>query len=147
MEPKSKSFRAMLPNLDEPQLERLRRWTEASCANGLAFREGSRVILIATRERARTKEAFMRAVRSTLQRLDITPSSRKGRWLVLTTEAAVAQEMIERNGCAGQSFEVPPANCIATAHEAAEAMDDESDRLIRLPSTTGGRASIRVTKA
>ena len=82
----------------------------------------------------------MRSVKATL-------AASKGRWLVLTTEAAVAQEMMERNGCAGQSFEVPPANCIATAHEAAEAMDDESDRLIRLPSTTGGRASIRVTKA
>ena len=146
MEPTSKSFRATLPNLDEPQLEKLRRWTEVSCAAGLAFREGSRVVLVATRERARTKEAFMRSVRSTLQRLDITPSSRKGRWLVLTTEAAVADEMIERNGCAGLSFEAPPANGIETAHEAAEAVDNENDRLIELPSTKG-RASIHVTKA
>ena len=66
---------------------------------------------------------------------------------MLTTEAAVAQEMIERNGCARHSFEAPPANGIATAHEAAEAMDDENDRLIELPSTKGGSASIRVTKA
>ena len=110
MEPTSKSFRATLPNLDQPQLEKLRHWTESSCANGLAFRESSRVILIATRERARTKEAFMRSVRGTLGRLGITPASRKGRWLVLTTEAAVAHEMMERNGCAGQSFEAPPAN-------------------------------------
>ena len=146
MEPTSKSFRATLPNLDEPQLEKLRRWTEASCAAGMAFREGSRVVLIATRERARTKEAFMRSVRGTLGRLDIAPSSRKGRWLVLTTEAAVAQEMIERSGCAGQSFEAPPANGIATAHEAAEVMYDENDRLIELPKTKG-IASIRVTKA
>ena len=82
MEPTSKSFRATLPNLDEAQLEKLRRWTEASCAAGLAFREGGRVILIATRERARTKESFMRSVRGTLGRLDIAPNARKGRWLM-----------------------------------------------------------------
>ena len=146
MEPTGKSFRTTLPNLDEAQLEKLRRWTEASCAAGLAFREGSRVVLIATRERARTKEASMRSVRGTLGRLGIAPNARKGRWLVLTTEAAVAQEMIERNGCAGQSVEAPPANDIAAAHEAAEAMDDENDRLIELPSARGS-SSIRVTKA
>ena len=147
MEPTSKSFRATLPNLDEAQLEKLRRWTEASCAAGLAFRESSRIVLIATRERARTKEAFMRSVRGTLGRLGITPNSRKGRWLALTSEAAVAQEMMERNGCAGQSFEAPPANDITTAHEAAKATDDENDRLIELPSTKGGSAFLRATKA
>ena len=147
MEPTSKSFRATLPNLDEAQLEKLRRWTEASCAAGLAFREGGRVILIATRDRARTQEAFMRSVRATLGRLDIVPpNARKGRWLVLTNEAAIAQETIERNGCAGQSVEAAPANGIATAHEAAEGMDDENDRLIELPSTKGS-ATIRVAKA
>ena len=146
MEPTSKSFRATLPNLDEAQLEKLRRWTEASCAAGLAFREGSRVVLIATRERARTKEAFMRSVRGTLWRLNIAPNSRKGRWLVLTTEAAVAQEMIERNGCAEQPFEAPPARGIATADGAVEATPDENDRLIELHSTKGS-ASIFVTKA
>ena len=65
---------------------------------------------------------------------------------MITTEAAVAQEMIERSGCAGQSFEAPPANSIATAHEAAEVMYDENDRLIEIPKTNG-MASIRVTKA
>ena len=89
----------------------------------------------------------MRSVRATLGRLGIAPNARKGgRWLVLTTEAAVAQEMAERNGCAGQSFEALPANGIVTAHEAAEAMDDDNDRLIELPSTRGS-SSIRVSKA
>ena len=74
----------------------------------------------------------MRSVKNTLGRLDIAPNARKGRWLVLTTEAAIAQEMIERNGCAGQSVEAPPANGIATSDEAAEAMPDENDRLIEL---------------
>ena len=76
MGPASKSFRAVLPDLDDAQLEKLRRWTEASCAAGLAFREGGRVILIATRERARTTEAFMRSVRGTLERLGIAPNAR-----------------------------------------------------------------------
>ena len=66
---------------------------------------------------------------------------------MLTTEAAVAQEMPERSRFAGQTAEAPPANGIATAHEAAEVMDDENDRLIELPSTKGGSALIRVTKA
>ena len=146
MEPTSKSFRATLTNLDEAQLEKLRRWTEASGAAGLAFREGSGVILIATRERTRTKEAFMRSVKNTLGRLDIAPNARKGRWLVLSTEAAVAHEIMERSRWVGKSVEAPPANDIATAHEGAEAMDDENDRLIQLPSSKSS-VSIRVTKA
>ena len=59
MEQVSKSFRATLPHLDDTQLESLRRWTQLSCAAGLVFREGKQTVLIATRERARTKEAFM----------------------------------------------------------------------------------------
>ena len=94
IEPTSKSFRATLPNLDEAQREKLRCWMEASCEAGLAFREGSRVILLVTRERATTKEAFMQSARGTLGRLDIAPKARKEQWPSLTTEAAVAQEMI-----------------------------------------------------
>ena len=94
MEPTSKAFCATLPDLGEAQIDKLRRWTETSCAAGLVFREGDRIILIATRDRARTKEAFMRSVRSTLGRLGIVPNARKGRWLVLTSEDSVAAEVM-----------------------------------------------------
>jgi hypothetical protein len=144
MEPVSKSFRAALPYLDDAQLDKLRCWTQLSCAAGLAFREGNHVVLIATRERARTKEAFMRSLRGTLGRLGIAPNARRGRWLVLTSEAAVAAETNERDGRAGPSVAMLPAKRAQTIDEAAGASAD--DRLIELPS--GKRsASTRVTKA
>lgn len=146
MGPASKSFRAVLPDLDDAQLEKLRRWTEASCAAGLAFREGGRVILIATRERARTTEAFMRSVRGTLERLGIAPNARKGSWLVLTSEAAVAAEMKERNGREMQSAVTLPAKRADAVDEAAQATADENERLIELPSAKRS-ASTCVTKA
>ena len=148
MEPTSKSFRATLPDLDEAQLDKLRRWTEASCAAGLVLREGDRVILIATRERARTKEAFMRSVRNALGRLGIAPNARKGRWLVLTSEDSVAAEMMEeRHGCTGQSVEAPPSKSVDIVDKTAEAMgDDDNVRLIALPSANSSASMTRVTK-
>jgi hypothetical protein len=135
MEPTSKAFRATLPDLDEAQLDKLRRWTEASCAAGLVFREGDRVILIATRERARTKEAFMRSVRNALGRLGIiVPNARKRRWLVLTSEDSVAAEITERHGCAGQSIEALPSKSVDIVDETAEETGDENTRLIALSS-------------
>ena len=147
MEPTSKSFRAVLPNLEDSQLEKLRRWTNASCAAGLVFREeGDRVILIATRERARTKEAFMRSVRSTLGRLGIAPNARKQRWLVLTSEDLVAAEITERHGCAGQSIEAPTAKIADSVVETAEEAGDENTRLIALPSAKSSAPMMHVAK-
>ena len=143
MEPTSKSFRATLPDLDEAQLDKLRRWTEASCAAGLVIREGDRVILIATRERARTKEAFMRSIRGTLGRLGIAPNARKGRWLVLTSEDSVAAEITERHGCDGQSIEALPPKSVDIVDETTEATGDENIRLIALPSAKSS-ASMRI---
>ena len=143
MEPTSKSFRATLPDLDEAQLDKLRRWTEASCAAGLVFREGSHVILIATRERARPKEAFMRSVRRTLGRLGFAPNARKGRWLVLTSEDSVATEITERHGCDGQSIEALPPKSVDIVDETTEATGDENIRLIALPSAKSS-ASMRI---
>ena len=146
MEPVSKSFRATLPHLDDAQLEKLLCWTQLSCAAGLVFREGKHIVLIATRERARTKEAFMRSVRSTLGRLGIAPNMRKGRWLVLTSEAAVAAEMKERNGRKEPSVAMLPTKITETIEEAAEATADENERLIELPSAKRSK-STRVSQA
>ena len=144
MEPASKSFRAVLPHLDDAQLEKLQCWIELSCASGLVFREGGHVVLIATRERARTKEAFMRSVRGTIGRLGIALNAGKGRWLALTSEAAVADEMKERNACAGPSVATLPTKN-ETVGETAEDVGDDNVRLIALPSLKR-RAPARVTK-
>ena len=147
MEPTSKSFRATLPDLAEAQLDKLKRWTEASCAAGLVLREEKSVILIATRERARTKEAFMRSVRSTLGRLGIiVPNARKRRWLVLTSEDSVAAEIMERHRCAGQSIEALPTKSVDIVDETAEETGDENVRLIALPSAKSSASMIRVAK-
>ena len=117
-----------------------------SCAAGLVFREGNHVVLIATRQRARTKEAFMRSTRGMLGRLGIAPNTRQGRWFVLTSEAAVAAEMIERNGCAEQTVATLAAKRAETVDDTAEEADDDNARLIALPSAKRS-ASTRVTKA
>ena len=88
----------------------------------------------------------MQAVSGTLGRFDIAPSARKGRWLMPTSEAAVAEETIERNGCAEQSVATLPAQRAETVDETAEDTDDYNARLMALSSARSS-ASIRVTKA
>ena len=86
----SKAFHATLPWLDDAELNRLRTWACQNCAASSLAREDDVVIWRATKERARTREAFLRSVRSTLKRLAIDISRLKGRWLVLADEGSVA---------------------------------------------------------
>ena len=86
----SKAFHATLPWLDDAELNRLRAWACQNCAASSLAREDDVVIWRATKERARTREAFLRSVRSTLKRLAIDVSRLKGRWLVLADEGSVA---------------------------------------------------------
>ena len=44
----SKSFRAVLPNLGEEELQRLRRWAVDNCSASSVFREGEPVIWLAS---------------------------------------------------------------------------------------------------
>lgn len=91
--PASKSFRATLPNMSGAQLTLLQGWTEANCSAGVVFLEvDGTVVWLASRERPRTKEAFLRSVRATLKSLGIDTRALKGRWLVLTTESVVSAE-------------------------------------------------------
>ena len=87
----SKSFRAVLPRLSDDELERLRAWSAEFCAGAAVFREGDAVIWLASKERARSREAFMRSARGTLERLAIRAKPR-GRWLVLADEGTVHSE-------------------------------------------------------
>ena len=65
----SQAFHATLPWLDDAELGRLRAWACQNCATSSLAREDDVVVWRATKERARTREAFLRSVRSTLKRL------------------------------------------------------------------------------
>ncbi len=85
----SKSSRAVLPSLDDDELERLREWSAENCAASAVFREDDAVIWLASKERTRSREAFLRSARSTLRRLAVDLSQLKGRWLLLTDDSVV----------------------------------------------------------
>ena len=86
----SKAFHATLPWLADAELNRLRAWACQNCATSTITREDGIVIWRAAKDRARTREAFLRPVRSTLKRLAIDVSRLTGRWLVLADEGSVA---------------------------------------------------------
>ena len=79
MEPTSKSFRAILPILNDTQLSELRQWAATNCAAAVVLTEYECVVLLATRERSKTKEAFMRSVRRTMRLLNIDTGALKRR--------------------------------------------------------------------
>jgi len=90
----SKSFRAQLPVLSSDELERLRRWGAENCAASVLHPEDSCVMWLVTRERARTREDFARAVRGTFKKLSLDASRlKKGHWLVLACDEAVRAEV------------------------------------------------------
>ena len=127
----SKAYRATLPGLENAQLERLQRWTAENCASGFAFRDGGCVVRVASRERAKTKEAFLRSVRSTLKALGIDTSGLKGRWLSLTDEEVVHAERASRPGAALPARDVEGVDELVARH-----VDDDGERTIALPSAS-----------
>ena len=136
----SKAFRATLPSLADAQLERLQTWTAENCAAGIAFREGGCVIWLACRERAKTKEAFLRSAGRTLRLLGIDTGSR-GRWLSLAAEEVVHAELALRPGTALLAREAERAD------ELAERPADDGERLVELPSAPRRKlVSVAVTK-
>ena len=86
----SKSYRAVLPNIGDEELQRLRRWAADNCSASSVFREGEPVIWLASKDRARSREAFLRSVRATLRRLGVDVARLRGRWLILADDCAVA---------------------------------------------------------
>ena len=85
----SKSFRAILPPLSEEEVRRLRAWSAENCAAATVFRESECVVWLASKERARSREAFLRSVRGVLKRLAIDVTRLRGRWLVLAEDGVV----------------------------------------------------------
>ena len=140
MQVTSKAFRCTLPRLTDAQLERLQRWTSENCASGLAFRDGGCVVWLVSRERAKTKEAFLRSAGRTLRLLGIDTGSR-GRWLSLAAEEVVHAELALRPGTA------LPAREAERADELAERPADDGERLVVLPSAPRRKlVSVAVTK-
>ena len=91
----SKAFHATLPWLDDAELNRLRAWACQNCAASSLAREDDIVIWRATKERARTREAFLRSVRSTLKRL-ASASRAAERLRRVTAERSVASPLRRR---------------------------------------------------
>ena len=56
------------------------------------FCESECVIWLASKERARSREAFLRSVRGALKRLAIDVTRLRGRWLVLAEDSVVRAE-------------------------------------------------------
>ena len=67
----SKSFRAILPSISDEEVQRLQAWSAENCAAAAVFREADYVVWLASKERARSREAFLRSVRGVLKRLAI----------------------------------------------------------------------------
>ena len=92
----SKSFRAILPPLSDDEIQRLRAWSAENCAASAVFRESECVVWLASKERARSREAFLRSVRGVLKRLAIDVTRLRGRWLVLAEDSVVRAEAAKR---------------------------------------------------
>ena len=131
----SKSYRAVLPPLNDADLERLRLWGNRNCAHSALYRDadGACVVWLANKERARSKEASMRSVRGTLKRLAIDVSRLRGRWLLLTTVDAVRAEAGEgRPASAASDSEEPRPPALPRAAETCHmGSPDESHRAQR----------------
>ena len=135
----SKSYRAVLPRLRQDEFERLQRWSSANCAVSAIFHDGGQVIWLPSKERARSKDAWMRSARRTLERLLIDTTSIKGRnWLALASDDVVRAEY-EVASCprhanrAGKHSE-PVAACLkeGTTEQLATSQHVSSERIVCL---------------
>ena len=60
------------------------------------FRKSGFVVWLASKERARSREAFLRSARGVLKRLTIDAARPRGRWLVLAEDSVVRAEAARR---------------------------------------------------
>ena len=122
----SKSFAAQLPALTSAELDRLRAWGAENCSQSVCYRDGTCVMWLASRERARSREDFARAIRGVLKRLSIDASSlRRRRWLTLTEAECAAKAATEE----------PRDNLSA----AGSTCDEEEDGARVIPIALAGR--------
>ena len=137
----SKSFRAALPNLGEEELQRLRSWAADNCAASSVFREDEAVIWLASRDRTRSREAFLRSVRTTLRHLGVDVSRLRGRWLTLAEDCAVAHSSLARN--AAQAAQDAPT----PRHDAVSEPEADDVKIVSLGgSSAPTRSCLHVLK-
>ena len=74
-------------------------WSAENCAAATVFRESECVVWLASKERARSREAFLRSVRGVLKCLAIDVTRLRGRWLVLAEDGVVRAEAARRATC------------------------------------------------
>ena len=67
-------------------------WSAENCAAATVFCESECVVWLASKERARSREACLRSVRGVLKRLAIDVTRLRGRWLVLAEDSVVRAE-------------------------------------------------------
>ena len=101
------------------------------------YRDASCVMWLASRERARCREDFARAVRAVLKKLSIDASSlRRGRWLMLTEDSVVRAECATRAGTEDKrspiaSDKLPGCRpCISDAETCCD--EEDGVRIIRI---------------
>ena len=99
---KSKSFRAILTPLSDAEVHRLRAWSAENCAAAAVFREYDCLVWLTSKERARSREAFMRPVLGGLQRLATDVARLRGRWLMLAEDDVVQAEASRRAACVSE---------------------------------------------
>ena len=71
-------------------------WSAENCAAATVFCESECVVWLASKERARSREAFLRSVRGVLKCLAIDVTRLRGRWLVLAEDSVVRAEAARR---------------------------------------------------
>ncbi len=121
----SKSFRAVLPPFSDAEVQRLRAWSADNCAAATVLRDANCVVWLASKERARSREGFLRSVRGVLKRLAIDVTRLRGRWLVLAEDVVVQAEAAR---CA-TTQPTPPA---PVAPPPCHLGDGDNERLIVL---------------
>ena len=121
----SKSFRAILPSLSDEEVHRLQAWNADNCAAAAVFREADCVVWLASKERARSREAFLRSVRGVLKRLAIDVTRLRGRWLVLAEDSVVRAEAAKR-------VTAQPTPPVPVAPPTCRLVDGDSERVIVL---------------
>ena len=119
-----RSFADQPPALTPAELDRLGAWGIENCSQSIFYRDGSCVMWLASRERARNREDFARAIRSVLKKLSIDASGlRRRRWLTLT------EDFVVRTECAARAATDQPQGILPDT----EVCGDEEDGVRLVP--------------
>ena len=100
-------------------------WSAENCAAATVFCESECVVWLASKERARSREAFLRSVRRVLKCFAIDVNRLRSRWLVLAEDSIVRAEAARR----ATAQPTPPAH---VAPPPCHAGDGDGERVIVL---------------